>query len=141
MDKNIAKLVLDNSMFQAIFDSIGDGVVVTDSSGKILFYNLAATDITGLDSLKDIEPTHFSSYYNFYKPDELTPWPAGQDPLARAIQGKITVGEIMFVKSEPKSPNTLISCMAVPISFGTEPTIIGGIMMFRRIRYLTDASF
>jgi PAS domain-containing protein len=142
------QLFLDNAMFQAIFDSINDGIIVTDSSGKVLFNNRAALAITGLHSLKDNDPSQFAQYYNFFKPDKESPWPASQDPLARAMRGKTTIGELMYVKAtdveKGASGGKFISCMAVPLSYSASvnnekhDTVVGGIMMFRRVQELSD---
>src|ERR1039457_6567560 len=45
--KQQLQLFVDNALFHAIFNSITDGIIVTDINGNILFYNQAALNITG----------------------------------------------------------------------------------------------
>jgi PAS domain-containing protein len=137
--KQQLRLLLENAMFKAIFNSIHDGAIVTSITGKILFHNPAAIKIINLKSFEEHEPI-FAKYFHFYKVDKITPWEPNEDPLARAMKGKTTIGELMFLKSE-KSKGDYISCMAVPLSYGTEPIVVGGFMLFRIIRKLTDGNF
>ena len=133
--KNQLKLLLDNKMFRAIFNSIHDGIVVTDLDGSILFYNHALLDILGLDKLKDSYPTgSFEKYFHEYKPDKVTPWPANEGPLSRALRGKTTIGEIMFIKN---NKNVFISAMAVPLRDDEKSNPVGGLVMYRHIQELS----
>ncbi len=71
-------------------------------------------------------------------PDKETLWPVAQDPLSRAMRGKVTIGEIMYAKNKKTGMGGFVSCMAVPLSYGENPKITGVIMMFRKIQQITD---
>lgn len=135
--KMLLKQLVDNAMFVAIFDSIGDGVVVATQEGDIQFVNKAAKEIIG--ELGKVAPADFTSHFHFYKPDKITPWTPNQDPLARALQGSTTIGELMWVKHD-ENEGTFISCMSVPLTYkdGDDNAVIGGVLIFRKLALVSD---
>ena len=132
------KLFVENSMFKAIFNTIADGTIVADQQGHVLFFNQAATDLFGMD-IVGVTTGNFATHYHLYKPDKTTPWTSGEDPLSRAMQGKITVGELMWVAHVDK-PGLVVSCMSVPLTYknGDNSFIVGGLLMFRELSSLSS---
>ena len=57
--------------FEALIDSVGDGLIITDMGGKIVFLNRAAIELTESETtaLKD---TDYRSFYHTSNPIELT---------------------------------------------------------------------
>ncbi|MCI0473475.1 MAG: PAS domain-containing protein, partial [Ignavibacteria bacterium] len=68
---------------QSVLDSLSEGIIVTDKTGKFLFFNSVAQSILGIGP-KKIKPSEWTSVYGCYYPDKVTPYKAEQLPLARA---------------------------------------------------------
>jgi PAS domain-containing protein len=68
---------------QSILDNILEGVVVADDRGKFVLWNPAAERLVG-DGQQDIPLEQWPSHYGCFLPDQVTPYPADQLPLARA---------------------------------------------------------
>src|SRR2546426_12416231 len=74
-------------LFQSILDSMGDGLVVADATGRFLLFNPAAERILGI-GLVDASPDDWGRIYGVFHPDRVTPYPAERMPLALAIRGE-----------------------------------------------------
>ncbi|MEO5702878.1 MAG: EAL domain-containing protein [Gammaproteobacteria bacterium] len=77
----------DPSLLKSILDSMGDGVIVADKDGKLMFINPAAEQIIGRSSTEiDADPQ--IEQFCTYLPAMLTPGPEQEPPLLRAIRGE-----------------------------------------------------
>jgi len=83
---SVESLRKQTELFQSILSSMGDGVIVADKNGKFLNWNPAAEEILGLGAM-DVPIDKLTEKYGFYLPDKITPYPAAQVPLARAVRG------------------------------------------------------
>ncbi len=114
---------------QAIFDSISDGVIVADENGNLTF-NKSAQQIVGgrLDTVLEQGTEEYSIFY----PDTVTPIPAGELPLVRALRGEATDEMEMFIRTEAKPEGVHISASGRPI---TSPgnAAGGGVIVFRDV--------
>lgn len=82
-------LISDNREFMAgILASIGDGVVVTDLTGKIIFMNSLAEEITGRGNAWAVG-RDFDKVFSLYNIDKDEPEPS---PIFRAIENKSAIG-------------------------------------------------
>jgi PAS domain S-box-containing protein len=88
----------------AIIASIGEGVVVADTCGRFLLFNPTAEKILGKE-LTDVPLSQWPRYFNFFLPDGLTPYPAEELPLARAMRGEAVDQAEIFMRS-PSRPAT-----------------------------------
>ena len=75
-------------MLQSVLDSIGEGLVAADETGKFILWNPAATKIVGMGAA-NVPPEQWNDHYGTYLPDTITPFPPEQNPLLRAIQGEV----------------------------------------------------
>lgn len=50
----LQRLLKEKGFLETLFDTIEDGIIVLDGSGKIIYFNSAATKLIGLESSKDI---------------------------------------------------------------------------------------
>src|SRR5438094_621467 len=73
--------------FQSILDSMGDGLVVADATGRLLLFNPAAERIIGI-GLVDVGPDEWGRVYGVFHPDRVTPYPSELLPLTLAIRGE-----------------------------------------------------
>ena len=114
---------------QAIFDSISDGVIVADEQGNLTF-NQSAERIVGgkVDTVLEQRTEEYSIFY----PDKVTPIPAEELPLVRALRGEATDEMEMFIRTAAKPEGVYISTNGRPIaSPGT--TARGGVIVFRDV--------
>ena len=118
-------------LMRNILESLADGVIVADTSGKILVANSAATAISGVGR-SDIPPSAWSEVYGLYVPGTDEPFPGEELPLARAIGGEATGGVEVFVKNPQVPEGTFVSVSGGPL-LSNSGTVRGGVVVFRDI--------
>ena len=74
-----------NRTMEAIFNSISDGVVVADETGRFLMFNPSAERIVGVGET-DTQPDGWSERYGVFYTDTVTPVPTDELPLMRGHQ-------------------------------------------------------
>jgi sigma-B regulation protein RsbU (phosphoserine phosphatase) len=118
-------------LMRNILESLADGVVVADTSGRILIANSAATAISGRGP-SHIPPSEWSEFYGLRDPgtDEL--FPPEQLPLTRAINGEATSGIEVRVKNSQVPDGTFVSVSGAPLRSGSG-AIRGGVVVLRDI--------
>lgn len=85
-------------IFKLVLDSMADGVAVVDEKGELLMQNPAAERMLGR-SMLDLASGEASEATLFF-PDQVTPWPASEHPLVRALQGE-TVDQVELFARRP----------------------------------------
>jgi PAS domain S-box-containing protein len=90
------------TLLRSILDHMGDGVIVADEKERFLVFNPAAERMFGLGST-DVTSSRWSRQYGLYQTDMVTPFPARDLPLFRAIRGEAVDEQEMFVRHE-KAP-------------------------------------
>lgn len=120
---------------KSILDSMGEGVVVADEHGKVLFLNPAAEELLGLSAAcpsltqwieQSVEP------YGFYLSDMTTPYPSERFPLVCATQGKAVNAAEVFVRSAAQPEGIWLSVTARSL-LDTQHQIKGGVAVFHNI--------
>jgi PAS domain S-box-containing protein len=97
------ELYKQTGILKSVLTNIGEGIVVADMEGKFLIWNPAAEHLVGLGPTT--EPMKkWSDHYRVFLPDQVTPYPADQLPLARAIRGESVTGDEQFLR-RPDIPN------------------------------------
>jgi PAS domain S-box-containing protein len=81
-------------LLQSILDNMGDAVVVADADGKFIVFNPAAQKMFDLAPGARAWPEHDG----LFLADQVTPFPEGALPLARAIRGEEVDDLEMFVR-------------------------------------------
>ena len=115
-------------LFQLILQSIADGVVVADLNGKFLLFNAAAEHVLGIGATQTT-PDKWSEQYGVYLPDSLTPYPAGQLPLARAIRGENVDAVEVFIRNPRVPEGRLLSIHGRPLK-RADGALQGGVTVF-----------
>jgi sigma-B regulation protein RsbU (phosphoserine phosphatase) len=128
---NPNSLILDQKILRSILDSLAEGVIVADRTGKFLYFNPVAEKILGI-GMKDIRVQEWTTTYGCYLPDGITPYPAENLPLARAIQGEEISHEVLFIKNNQRPEGIYISISASPLR-SKNPGVEGGIVVFHNI--------
>ena len=120
-----------NRTMEAIFNSISDGVVVADETGRFLMFNPSAERIVGVGAT-DTRPDQWSERYGVFYTDTVTPVPTGELPLTRAINGDSCDEVELFVCNERVPQGAYISVSGRPMR-DAEGNSKGGVIVFRDV--------
>ncbi|MGB0007380.1 MAG: PAS domain S-box protein [Candidatus Sulfotelmatobacter sp.] len=117
-------------MLQSVLDSISEGLVAADETGKFILWNPAATRIIGMGA-ENVPPGEWNKHYGVYLPDTVTPFPPEQNPLLRAICGEVCVAE-MYLHNQELERGVWIETSASPLK-GKDGVGHGGVIALRDI--------
>ncbi|MGB8012883.1 MAG: PAS domain S-box protein [Terriglobales bacterium] len=117
-------------MLQSVLDSMAEGLVAADEQGNFTIWNPAAEKILGLGAA-ELPNEKLPEHYGLYLTDTVTPFPASQLPLARAIRGEMSTME-MFVRNPSVAPGAWIEVTAGPLR-DKDGVVRGGVAAFRDI--------
>jgi len=117
----------NNTFLKMVLDNLVDGVIVADNEGDFVLFNQAAEKILGVGAL-ELSPEEWTEAYGVYKADQVTPYPFGDLPLVRAMQGETVLGELMFIKNASNLEGRWIEISANPIKNEGEQIIAGAII-------------
>lgn len=126
------------AILDSVLDSMAEGVVVANGEGSFTLFNPAAEEILGVGRA-DIPPAEWSQYYQLYKPDQTTPLPSEQGPLARALRGEATDDVQMCVRNRHRSTPSFISVSGRPL-ITPQGHANGGLIVFHDITKLIEAN-
>jgi PAS domain S-box-containing protein len=120
---------------QSVLESMTEGLTTVDAEGKFVIWNAAAVKLLGLGATA--LPAHaWAAHYGFFMNDTVTPFPADQMPVLRALRGEVTRTE-MFVRNERISEGIYIEVYGGPM-FNKAGAICGGVAAFRDITQLKE---
>jgi PAS domain S-box-containing protein len=117
-------------MLQSVLDSISEGVVAADQTGKFILWNPAATRMIGLGAA-DVPPAQWTNHYGTYLTDMVTPLPPEQNPLLRAICGEACTAEL-YVRNAQLESGVWIESSASPLR-GKDGVVMGGVVALRDV--------
>lgn len=128
MNPTVDELQHEVRLMKAIFDSISDGVIVSDQNGRLTF-NPSAERIIG--TTLDAVPDRWTEEYGIFHPDGVTPLPTEALPLVRAMRGEATDEVEMFIRTAARPEGVHISASGRPITLPGAAR--GGVTVFRDI--------
>ncbi|MFZ0958210.1 MAG: PAS domain S-box protein, partial [Candidatus Sulfotelmatobacter sp.] len=117
-------------MLQSVLDSISEGLVAADETGKFLLWNPAATRIVGLGAA-NVPPEQWSNHYGVFLPDTITLFPPDQNPLVRAIRGEPSTAE-MYLRNPELDTGVWIEISGNPLR-DKNGVARGGVVAFRDV--------
>ena len=133
LQNTVKQLEEQGDLLESIFNSISDGVVVADENGNFTIFNPSAHKIVGIGPV-DTGPNQWSDNYGLFFPDRVTPYPAEELPLSRAIQGETTDEVEMFVRNPQVPEGVFISVNGRPLQ-DDEGNAKGGVIVFRDVTH------
>src|SRR5437773_1991662 len=71
-------------ILQSVLDSMSDGVAVADEHGRLVIFNPAGERTIGAGIVRG-GPRNWSEHFGLFLPDQATPYPPEELPLARAV--------------------------------------------------------
>lgn len=111
--------------YSAIMDQLGEGVIVTDALGQIVFVNDKATELHGVKSLH-VEPEDYTDSYHLFTIDGA-PYPPLELPLARAVLKGETVEDARWRIRRPDGTEILAIGTARPL-YDSDGNQQGGVL-------------
>ncbi len=126
-----AALRQQTKLLQSILDSMGDGVIVADETGKMVLLNPAAETMVGPDALRTPH-SQWSEIYGIYYPETDSLYPPAELPLARAMRGETADGMELHVRNPRKSSDLFVSVNVRPLK-DDEGQGRGGVAVIRDI--------
>ncbi|MEZ4266754.1 MAG: response regulator [Myxococcota bacterium] len=118
------------SLLEAIMASLSDGVAVTDSEGRFLFWN-AAADTTIRPGAAEAGLDGWSARYDVFLPDKTTRVPMEALPLARALRGETIERQELYVVHDHAPDGAWLSVTARPLRVGAQGR--GAVTVFRDV--------
>ena len=115
-------------ILQSILDSMGDGVIVADETGRILFFNPEAEGL--IDIAMDTTLDELPETYGLFLPDTITPFPSADLPLTRAIHGEFSDNVEVFIRNEKVPQGVYIEIAGRPLQDESGKRR-GGVIVFR----------
>ncbi len=115
---------------QSILNSLGEGVVAADEQGRFILWNPAATRIIG-HGPADLPPEAWSGHFGAFLPDMVTPFPAEQNPLVRALGGEVS-SAVIYIRNPNQSSGVWIESNGAPLH-DQHGNSRGGVIAFRDI--------
>lgn len=107
-----------SSILQSILNSMGDGVIVADASGRILLSNPAADKLIlaglGTGNLNERQDD-LSDQHQTYLPASLTARSSTEHPLLRAMRGETIDGAEVFLRSPGASSGLWLTATGRPL--------------------------
>jgi two-component system sensor histidine kinase/response regulator len=131
LEESMRALREKTSILESVLDGMGDAVVVADAAGKFLLFNPGAEQMLRLGRA-DIPVEQWAVHYGCYLPDEVTPYPPHDLPLARAIRGEEVNGAIVFIRHEGLPEGIWLSVNGRPIRDDTG-ALRGGVVVSRDV--------
>ena len=117
-------------ILQSILDSMGDGVIVADETGKFLFFNPEAEGL--IDIGMGTTLSELPERYGLFLPDTITPFPSDDFPLTRAIRGEFSDNVEIFIRNEKVPQGVYIEVAGRPLQDESGKRR-GGVIVFRDV--------
>jgi PAS domain S-box-containing protein len=115
----------------SILDHIGDAVIVADKNYKFVIFNPAAEHLFATDAT-ETKADGWTRRYGLYLPDQVTPFPPDQLPLARAVRGE-SVDDIEIFVRHDKAPKGLWTRVSGRPLTDANGELAGGVIVCRDI--------
>ena len=131
LKQTVQELQEQQQLMETIFNSVSDGIVVTNEEGAFLFVNPSAERIVGMGAT-DTTPDEWSGTYGTFYLDKVTPFPSEELPLVHAMHGKMTDGVDLFIRNQENPDGVFINVSGRPLR-GEQNNVRGGVIVFRDV--------
>jgi two-component system sensor histidine kinase/response regulator len=128
----------NHGILESVLAGMGDAVVVADTAGKFLLFNPEAERLLRM-ARADVPPELWSARYGCYLPDEVTPYPPEDLPLARAIRGEEVNGATLFVRHDGVPEGLWLSINGRPL-YDEAGDLAGGVIVMRDVTAQVQAN-
>jgi PAS domain S-box-containing protein len=118
-------------LLQLILATVTDGVVVADTTGKFLLFNAAAERFLGVGAVNET-PDKWADQYGTFLPDGVTPYPASDLPLVRAMRGENVDAAELLIRNGNVPDGRSVSITGRPLR-GDDAALRGGVVVIHDI--------
>jgi signal transduction histidine kinase/CheY-like chemotaxis protein len=102
-------------IMRSVLDSMSDGVIVADDSGRLIVINPAATALLKV-SASDVLTDDWVERHGLYRDDMVTPFRCEEFPLTRALHGStIEAAQVFVLGNRNDSQGLRLSVDAMPL--------------------------
>ena len=107
----------DEGMLRQIIDALDAGVMVADTSGNLVVSNASAIRMVGMQvaTLTADGARPWAENHGFFFPDQTTPMPMEEMPMARALGGASVERVPMFLRNPEIPDGAFVSVDARPL--------------------------
>ncbi len=119
------------SLARTILESGGDGVIVVDDTGQVVYANPAARQMVG-DTLFDLNAYEWAKRRALFSTDTVTPYDPEDFPLVRALRGEVVEAEETYIWFHSEQRGLWLSITAMPIT-SEDASLRGAFVDFRNI--------
>lgn len=133
-DQRYARLIESTNVLgtlEGIFDSMGDGLLVTDESGKMLVMNKTAESILGY-GFSELPAKERAKLFGNHLPDKVTPYPVDDLPTFKALRGESSDEVEIFIRNQYRPEGCWTSTTARPLR-NKAGDLNGAVLIFRDI--------
>jgi signal transduction histidine kinase len=123
-----AALRRQTNILQSILNSMGDGVIVADATGKTLLLNPAAERLIRA-GLGTVAPGDGFEQHSASFPDTLTAYPSNEHPLLRAMRGEVIDGAEFFLRKSDASEGLWLTATGRPL-IDEQGRLQGGVVVY-----------
>ncbi len=118
-------------VLDSILKNMGDAVLVTDTERQILLINATGSAIFGLDAAER-RATRVLELYTFFLPDGVTPLPAADRPITRALRGDSFDQVEVLMYSQGRPEGVWLSITGRPL-YDPDRALRGAVVVFRDV--------
>jgi PAS domain S-box-containing protein len=132
LEHRVAEMARQTSILESILNSMGEGVIVCDQTGKLLLANPAALRLhpTLRGKEEPLEWVSAAEEFGLFLPDKLTPYPADELPLARVLTGEAVDLLEIFVRA-PHVPEGIWTTITARPLHDANGSFAGGVVVIR----------
>ncbi len=133
-DQRYARLIESTNVLgtlEGIFDSVGDGLLVTDETGKMLLMNKTAESILGY-GFSELPAKERAKLFGNHLADKVTPYPVDDLPTFRALRGENSDDVEIFIRNQFRPEGCWTSTTARPLR-NKAGELNGAVLIFRDI--------
>ena len=118
-------------VLDSILKNLADGVIVADETGRFIHFNQVAERLLGIGAT-NVGMEQWSSRYGVFRPDRVTPYPANELPLARAMRGEEVADVETFIRNPQRPEGRWLSVNGRPLR-DDDGNLRGGVVVFRDV--------
>ena len=116
---------------EAMLDSIDEGIVACDRSGRVTTFNRVCRDFHGMDADATIDSDRMARWFSLYDTDGVTLLAPDDIPLLRALRGE-PVRHVEIVIAPHGLPRRLVTCTGQRIH-APDGALLGAVVSMRDI--------
>ena len=117
-----------------LIDRMNEGVVVSDTSGRVLLFNSAAEEMLGPVDLETPQ-SEWSRRYGLFMVDQQTLYPSERFPLWRALRGETVRDVHMYARNCRRQQGCWLDISSKPF-FDRMGNLAGGLLVSRELNAL-----